>query len=257
MDPGTLRTVDLSAAHEAGQQIDLSACRYRSDVAAPTPPRYRFMAGLVRTTGATRVLEIGTFHGGATMAMASGVDPAVDPQAVQIVTVDVVRHNDAGFADFPTIHRVIADSLARSTVDRVVDLFDDHIDLLFVDSGHDYRQAFENVAVYGNRLKPRFVLLDDIRLNRSMARMWSDLADLVRGDAHDVSAIAGRESAGYGLVEVDYPHVWPEMGSIRHAAWSAYWWLGRTVMPRIPSEARNRVRRIMRGQVVRTTNEYR
>ena len=256
MDPGTLRSVELAEVVEVGRGIDLSACRYRSNHDAPTPPYYHLLAGLVRVTGATRILEIGTFHGGATMSMALGVDPAADRHDVQIATVDVVRRNDPGFADFPHVHRVISDSLARSTGDGVVDHFDQHIDLLFVDSGHDYRQAFENVAVYGNRLKPTYVVLDDIRLTRSMAKMWADLPALVPGDAHDVSAEAGREKAGFGLVEVDYPHVWPEMGSVRHAAWSAYWWLGRTAMPRVPAGARNRVRRIVRGQTARTTNEY-
>jgi len=238
--------VDIDAAVEVGRDIDLSGCRFRSDVDAPTPPRYHFMAGLVRTMGASRILEVGTFHGGATMALARGVDPlCLSPQ---VATIDVVRLNDEGFQAFPDVHRVIADSLDPTTVHEIGEYFDDHIDLLFVDSGHDYRQAFENVAIYGNLLKPRVILLDDIYLNRSMRRMWERIVELAPDSTVDVSEPAQRTNVGYGMIECRYPFTWPEMHPARLAAWSAYWRLGRAVMPRIPADARDRVRRLVRGR---------
>lgn len=242
----TMEFVDIDAAVRVGRDIDLSVCRYRSDVDSPPQPRYHFMAGLVRTLSASRILEIGTFHGGATMAMALGVDPSIE--TAQVATIDVVRLNDEGFEAFPQVHRVIADSLQPRTVREIGEYFDDHIDLLFVDSGHDYRQAFENVAIYGNLLKPRVILLDDIYLNRSMRRMWERIVELAPDSTCDVSEPAQRTNVGYGLIECRYPFSWPEMHAARLAAWSAYWRLARTVMPRIPTAASDTVRRLVRGQ---------
>jgi predicted O-methyltransferase YrrM len=236
----------LDDAASVGRTIDLSGCRYRSDVAAPTPAHYQFLAGVVRVTKASRILEVGTFHGGTVMAMARGIDPSIDHP--QIVTIDVVELNRQGLAGESRVRRIIRDSLSRRTVSEVTEIFDDHIDVLFVDSGHDFRQAFENVAVYGNLLKPRLIVLDDITLNRSMERMWAEVVRLAPGATTDVSEIAGRTKVGFGLIEPDYPFTWPQMHPVRLAAWRAYWGTARFVMPRLSGRRQQQLRALLRGQ---------
>lgn len=229
-----------------GSTIDLSDCRYRPGTDAPMPPYYQFLAGLVRASDASQILEIGTFHGGATSAMASAFGASISEP--RIVTIDVVELNTAGLAGFPAVRRIIRDSLSPVTVREVAQSFTGHIDILFVDSGHDFRQAFENLAVYGNLLKPRYIVLDDIALNRSMTRMWAKVERLAAGATHDVSEVAGRTNVGFGLIEPSYPFRWPEMHPVRLGAWRAYWGLARLVMPRLPDSFQSRVRSIFRGQ---------
>jgi predicted O-methyltransferase YrrM len=236
----------LDDVADAGAEVDLTDVRYRSDEPSETPPYYRFLAGLVRATAARRVVEIGTFHGGATTAMARGVDPSVS--GARVVTVDVVALNPEGLDREPLIVQILGDSLSDATVRNVSMQFDDHIDLLYVDSGHDHRQAFENVAIYGNLLKPRIIVIDDIRLNRSMAAMWDHVRAQHPGDVLDVSEVAGRTNVGFGLVVPHYPFRWPEMDAVRRACWRAYWSAGRAVMPRLPGDLAHRVRALVRGQ---------
>ena len=237
----------ILGAAETGKTIDLAGNRYRSDVDdSAIPPKNRFLAGLVRELHASRILEVGTFHGGAIMAMTHGLLPSITQP--EILTIDVESHNEEGFANYPQINRVIRDSLSPLTIDDVRQTFSDHIDLLFIDSGHDYRQAFENIAVYGNLLKPRIIVLDDIALNRSMSRMWERVKYLAPGAVEDISAIAGRTNVGFGLIGPQYPFEWPEMGAARRAAWRGYWAAGRAIVPRLPTSSAQRVRQLLRGQ---------
>lgn len=236
----------IDESKQIGAGIDLAGCRYEHDLDEPPPSQYSFLAGVVRNLAAKRILEIGTYHGGTIMAMVRALDPTVvDPQ---IVTIDVVAHNDAGLREYPQVRQILRDSLAPTTVAEVAGRFDDHVDLLFVDSGHDFRQTFENVAIYGNLLKPRLIIVDDIRLNRSMARMWDKVVSLEPGIVRDVSDLVGRSECGFGLIVPQYPFRWPEMHPLRRAAWRAYWAAGRTVMPRLSPDVQARLRRVVRGQ---------
>ena len=53
-------------------------------------------------------------------------------------------------------------------------------------------KTLENVSVYANRLQPRFILLDDIRLNAQMRRLWTDLGRWDLGELHDLSDLVDR-----------------------------------------------------------------
>jgi predicted O-methyltransferase YrrM len=240
----------IQHALDVGRGIDLSGCVYestpRSDGIAPfTPGYYHLLAGLIRSEQLTRILEIGTFHGGATLSMAEGVDDDVRDE-LDVCTVDVVRLNEQALAR-PGIRRVLGYGLRREIVEQVVGSFDRHIDLLFVDAGHDYRQTWEHIAVYANRLKPRFVVVDDIRLNKSMRRLWTELTAVPCANALDVSELVDRAGPGFGVLIPSYPCHFDEMGGVRRAAWMAYWRYGRVISRLLPSKLSEKVRLALRG----------
>jgi predicted O-methyltransferase YrrM len=237
-------------ALEAGRGIDLTGCVYESaprpDGGAPfTPPYYHLLAGLVRSERLTRILEIGTFHGGATLSMAQGVDDDLRDE-LDVCTVDVVRLNERALAR-PGIRRVLGDALRADIRRQVVGSFDRHIDLLFVDAGHDYRQTWEHIALYANRLKPRFIVVDDIRLNRSMRRLWAALTQVPSANPLDLSELVDRSGPGFGVLVPSYPCHFDEMGGVRRAAWMTYWRVGRVISRLLPPKLSEQVRLALRG----------
>lgn len=161
---------------------------------------YPFLAGLVQCLRARRILEIGSERGGSAEAMALGMGS----DAELLVTVDVVDQSHR-LNDRPGILKIIDDAASDRAAQRVLAAFDHRpIDLLFVDSAHEYSYTLQHISIYTALLRPRLVVIDDIVLNESMARLWADLRR-VFGDravnACDVDPRIRNCDCGFGLID--------------------------------------------------------
>lgn len=238
----------LESAQRVGMSLDLSGCVYGpahwagETFSTQQAPHYAFLAGLVQVVGATRIAELGTHFGGATQAMLIG---AADVDDVRMATVDVTHLNAERLARYPVLQRVHGDALAPEVVTEFVGAFDRHVDVLFIDTVHTYRQTLESIAVYANRLKPRILVLDDIRLNAQMRALWDTVKTAGAGDVFDVSELIGRSDAGFGVVVCQYPFAWPEAHPIELAALRRVWHVQRAVGTRLPPAVKDRIRQAM------------
>jgi len=235
-------TADLQAlceqAMREGRQVDLQGCSYGSRFLKKeflnAPVDYYFLlAGLVRTLDLKHILELGTHWGGAIKSMCRGLRHPDSPEN-RLVTVDINYKNADGFGSYPQIKRITGDSFDRRIMDAVVASFPGPLDLLFVDTDHDYRQTYRNLATYGNRLAPRLMVLDDIHLNHSMDRLWRDLKDRMGNRAFDASHLCNRE-VGFGILLCDPTVSWPE----RYGFLIDYWRARRWVLARVPERFRH------------------
>jgi hypothetical protein len=271
--PPTRLQSQFAAYREAlrvGNTIDLSSCVYGPEhwgngFKDRPSSHYPFLAGLVHTQGLTRVLEIGTHYGGSISAMyqgfASRSDEAVQKAATvaRFVTVDITNLNRDGLS--PAIIRITGDALDPSVITNVSSRFPlGRSDLLFVDAGHDYAQTWETIALYFNRLDPRYIAVDDIRLNVSMRKLWEALCQEFEDNATDVSDLIGRAN-GFGIISTeafralpaDKPvpylsfRVLPEMPAAQRAIARRYWHFRHSVADRLPVGIRHHLRELLRG----------
>ncbi len=147
----------------------------------------------------SRILEVGTNSGGSIMSISKGLDER-DIAASRLVTVDVIRKNDEGFNKYPHISRIQGDSLDEKVVTKIIGIFDGEIDLLYIDSLHEYKHTKKNINIYAGKLNPRYVILDDIRQCEGMRKLWSELLEELGDNAFDASEIAIRKGAGFGVI---------------------------------------------------------
>ena len=193
-------------AVKEGRKIDLTGCNYGETdgccrfIARPTS-YYYFLAGLVKTQHLTYILESGTHCGGSILSMARGLNRRHILKS-RLVTVDVEQKNPEGLKDLKYIKRVQGDSASDDVSNEVVRLFNRPIDLLYVDSLHEYSHTKKVVDIYSERLKPKYVVLDDINLSEPMRRLWSEIVEKFGKEALDVSEIVGRRNAGFGIVRL-------------------------------------------------------
>jgi len=185
-------------------KIDLSGCPYGETTGPCSFIRrpanyYFFLAGLVKTQGLARILEIGTNYGGSIMSMSRGL-PDQDIENSLLMTVDIVMKNDAGFAKYPHIKRIEGDSLDKKVAERVAGHFEGEIDMLYIDSVHEYEDTKKNIGIYAGMLNPKYVVLDDIRQSEGMRRLWNELKEEFGDDAFDASNISIRKGAGFGVI---------------------------------------------------------
>jgi len=192
-------------AMEAGREIDLSGCPYGETtgpcafIKRPTN-YYFFLAGFVRVLGLKRILEIGTNYGGSIMSMSKGLRPA-DVSSSRLVTIDLVSKNDEKLGAYLNITRIHGDSLDEAVIKKAARAFHGKkIDLIFIDSLHEYEHTKQNIEVYASLLDPRFLILDDIRQNDGMRLLWKDLESGSAGEAFDASDTAVRKGAGFGVI---------------------------------------------------------
>ena len=118
----------------------------------------------------------------------------------QLVTVDIVSKNEEGFKKYPHINRIEGNSLDEKVVKKVVASFDKDIDLLYIDSLHEYEHTKENIDIYTDKLNPRYVILDDIRQCDEMKRLWNELEEKFGDNAFDASYVSMRQGAGFGIL---------------------------------------------------------
>lgn len=88
----------VAVAWLAGMAVDLAGIQFGPGVPGPQNkalvpgphPYYCFLAGLVRSQGCSRILEIGTHFGGSALSMLRGIG---DPARAKLVTVDITDRN--------------------------------------------------------------------------------------------------------------------------------------------------------------------
>ncbi|OGW75622.1 MAG: hypothetical protein A2Z72_00485 [Omnitrophica bacterium RBG_13_46_9] len=191
-------------AMNTGINIDLSDCPY-GETTGPCafisrPANYYFfLAGFVKSQGLTHILEIGTNYGGSIMSINKGVHKG-DMAQSRLVTVDIICKNKEGFSKYPHIRRIQGDSLDEEVVRNITESFDREVDLLYIDSVHEYEHTRENIKIYNGKLNPRYVILDDIRQSEGMRKLWNELTEAFRDDAFDASDISIRKGAGFGVI---------------------------------------------------------
>jgi len=191
-------------AMEAGMAMDLSDCPYGETtgpcafISRPTN-YYYFLAGFVRVKRLSRILEIGTNSGGSIFSIYKGIHKKDIPSS-KLLTVDIVLKNDEGFKKYPHIERIKGDSLSMDIVEKISASFKEKIDLIYIDSLHEYEHTKKNIDIYANKLDPRYVILDDIRQNDGMRKLWSELKEKFKDNAFDASDISVRKGAGFGVI---------------------------------------------------------
>ncbi|MBL7196611.1 MAG: class I SAM-dependent methyltransferase [Candidatus Omnitrophica bacterium] len=189
-----------------GQKIDLKKCIYENLIEKVTRPEYYyyFLAGFVRIFHLTHILEIGTHFGGSIMSMSRGLSE-LDVKKCRLVTVDVTNENREGFLKLSHIKRIHGDSLEMDTIQRIEKCFDRDIDLLFIDSIHEYGHVAKCIMTYGEKLRPRYILLHDIYFNFSMRKLWQRLKLKFKDRIFDITEITKTGRCGMGLIVCEYP----------------------------------------------------
>jgi predicted O-methyltransferase YrrM len=171
----------LNAADSA-RNISLEDVAMRS---GPDPARwirtwpgehYRFLAGLVASLGAKRIVEIGTFQGHGSMSLLAGSDEA------QVVTYDIIPWNEipasdlrpSDFSDGRLEQRIGDLANLQYLKSQIATL--QEADLIFVDGPKDgeWERKFCDRVLPQLSSPPKLVVFDDIRL-LAMVQLWRDL----------------------------------------------------------------------------------
>lgn len=202
----------IAAAWQAGASIDLQGISYGRphwEGPAPTEPYsyYRFLAGIVRLHGMTRILEIGTHFGGSALAMCRGMPLAA---AGHLLTIDVEFENVAALQQERRLQRFKGHALQREVLEATAAAFHHlPIDLLYVDADHNFFPTLAMASIYSTLLKPQFIILDDINLDDTMRAMWQLLAECHPGEAVDATIVEPQIGAnmptpgqGFGVIRL-------------------------------------------------------
>jgi cephalosporin hydroxylase len=206
MDRSELERILPTTYEFARQHIDLSGCYYgKSFGEGPfvdwALDYYYFLAGLVAQFKCARILEIGAHFGGSIFSMVRGIECAGLLSSAEVVTMDVVKRSPDRFNAVPLIKHVLGSCFDPSKVHAATESFSGPVDLLFIDFVHTYEQTKRCLDCYVPTVSPRFVILDDIRLNASMTRLWDELRAGYGNGAIDVTHWARREEdVGFGLL---------------------------------------------------------
>jgi len=182
-------------AWELGKDLELSECGYGQShtvyghVLGPLK-HYYFLGGFCKAIGARNILEIGTHFGGSICSMNKAV------QTDNIVTIDIQEHNELP----KNIKRIRGGGEFPSTYVGLRKLFDGKLDLVFVDGVHSLRDT-KKYLEHCLKLRPRFMIFDDINLNEEMRKFWKHVS--VRYDAYDCSEESRREdNCGLGVIHL-------------------------------------------------------
>lgn len=167
----------VSLAWAMHDQFDLADIGYgrihwgnQTDIITTPFPYYYFLAGMVRLTGARRVVEVGTHQGGSARAMAAGLAP----QPGKIVTFDISADGVNIIGEHPTIKAFQCDANSEQAYRICLKEFGaDKIDFAYIDTTHNFWPTVQSFIVYAELLKADFIVLDDITLNVQMSELWS------------------------------------------------------------------------------------
>jgi hypothetical protein len=192
----------------AGRAIDLTGIQFgpgfrgwqETDFVPGPVPYYYFLAGLVRSQGCLRILEVGTHFGGSALSMLRGIGEA---SKAKLITIDIRELN-------PALHRVAgltkltgdanSEAVVREVMDRSAG---SPIDLMFVDGDHSFMATASSFGVYGMLLRPRLVVLDDIAINDGMRALWSMLRGSFEAvNCSDVVPAIRIKECGFGLLRL-------------------------------------------------------
>lgn len=132
---------------------------------------YLYLHALVRLLRPRTVLELGTCEGGSAFFGMLAL-----PEGSTLTTVDVgPRHpwQLGAFLYDLRLRRVLGDDLDLGIYDGNVPM---GVDLLMVDTLHEYGHVKRELAIYLPLLSPgAVVVMDDVHLNEGMARAWDEL----------------------------------------------------------------------------------
>jgi cephalosporin hydroxylase len=202
-----------------GQKLDLRGCCYGEPTGWIGPPSktpnkyYYFLAGLVRSQHLCNILDIGTHFGGSIMSMAKGLHKECITRS-RLVTVDIACKNEEKFKNYPYIKRVEGDATKQKVIKKITESFRGKIDLIYIDSDHKYEHVKTVIYVYANRLRPKYIVLDDILLNNSMKRLWKELKKKFKDRAYDVSKLGIRkDNVGFGVIDWNSEYIPNWMGT--------------------------------------------
>lgn len=193
-------------AIKAGRGIDLTGCNYgQTDgcckfVARPTR-YYYFLAGLVRSQSLKHIIETGTHCGGSIMSMYKGLDPGTVSTS-RLVTIDIEPKSALNVLECPNLVMLQGDATDSGIVKKAAEYFKEPIDLLYIDSLHEYNHTKFVLEKYSSMFSPKYVVLDDIRLTEEMAGLWEEICLREGANALDISDMIGRRSAGFGIVRL-------------------------------------------------------
>jgi predicted O-methyltransferase YrrM len=210
----SLKEICEEAIYE-GKKVDLSGCAYGEPTGWEGPlltepnEYYYFLAGLVRTQNLKNILELGTHYGGSIMSMDRALAEQ-DNDRKRLVTIDIAYKNNEAFKNYPHIKRIKGDVISKGVIKEAVDSFDGDIDLLFIDSDHRYEHVKTAIYTYANKLKPKYIVLDDVLLNNSMKKFWKEIKGIFKDRAYEISGLGVRkEKVGFGIIDWNHqvkPH---------------------------------------------------
>ncbi|CAN5899488.1 hypothetical protein BH23ACT5_BH23ACT5_10650 [soil metagenome] len=167
---------------------------------------YYFLAGLVRTLGVSRIVEIGTHQGGSARALAAGLDAS----GGKIVTFDVTEDGAERLAGHPSIVAYTLDGTSEAAFVACTTEFEAvGAQLAYIDANHDFWSAVTSFQTCVFAIGAEFVVLDDIKLNDDMRRFWDLVCARYGADAVDATDLhpAIRDggpdpSPGFGVVRI-------------------------------------------------------
>jgi hypothetical protein len=168
----------VSTAWNMRDQFDLEGIGYgkihwgnHEDIVNYPYNYYFFLAGMVRLTGARKIVEVGTHQGGSARAMCKGL---IEPEGSKLVTFDVTDEGVKSIGDHPILRAYQVDANSEEAYNVCLNEFGtENIDMAYIDTAHDFWPTFLSMQVYGEALDARFIVLDDITLNPEMDRFWA------------------------------------------------------------------------------------
>ena len=147
----------------------------------------RFLYSWVEKTVPGLIVETGTDRG------RSGAHMAMGDSRSKVISVDIDPVCSAQLAalKLPNVEALTGDAVDASH------RFPFHtIDMLFLDSLHEYDHMARELAAYLPKAKPgALVFVDDIHLNEGMERLWREVTSAKR----DISAL---HDSGFGVFQV-------------------------------------------------------
>jgi predicted O-methyltransferase YrrM len=194
----------VTAAWERGRSVPLEGIRRGPRSTTGAPDYYRFLHGLCSELAVRSVLEIGTDFGGSILAMRQ----AIPPGEGTLVTVDITDRSDGQIGGHGGIEKIRGDSRHPDTVTRILERLSPPVDLLYVDTEHDFDNTMSAYAVYTALLTPRVLVFDDVTLNDDMRRFWEILGRRYGANAINAAALIPEVRShpldpGFGVVVAD------------------------------------------------------
>lgn len=195
------------AALEAGAGISMENIEYgpahwtASGTLDQAPPYYPFLAGFVQTQKLSKIVEVGTWYGGSTQALDRGLEGSGC-----IVTIDVDLYNPDGLEHCHRIKRITGDAAQPDVAGQILQELEPPIDLLYLDGDHRYESNRDIIQLFGPRLQPQWMILDDIHWQWSMEKLWAQLLKYHAPYALDAGSefgfrCPGKNGNGFGVVD--------------------------------------------------------
>ena len=190
----TGRKIELTGGY--GESPDLNGTVFTEPASY-----YYFLAGVAKEARALRIIEIGAWWGGSTLAMLAGGRVVGSPT---VVSLDLEHRNLAHLKSQAGIFPIEGDCASRETISKVKELLGtEPIDLLYVDSAHNYEGTLQHFAIYQALYRPRIVIFDDIHLSEPMNAVWSDISacyGIASLDLDTISTDIRPGGEGFGMI---------------------------------------------------------